>query len=1731
MMKKLLKKFIIGSLVMSITFSSAIPVFATETTDNNTTDDGTDNSTDNNTDNSTDNTDGSTANGTESTTTSSSNLQGAEKIINTYIQMAKGSTVADEDVNALTEAELRFLGIYVSNFYVPFGTELGSAGNDDDNTTQNKEDIKKTLQTQLKFSDDLADQLTEKILSLARGTAVELSFAFSKEYQSGYKEVGIAPNYYNFARCMAGRTDSVLGPYTPEIDGSYLKDNDNAADAKKENKSLVEACQEVMGYTSEGEKIKFDSKSKYKYGYLGYTKDGTFTPVCDFYVDYKDGYTASQIGFLKCLESVQLSKGYGFSDLDFTKGEEVDDKKLQELTDATTKDEASKMSFYGSKMYVDCFGDIISVGGNHQYIAVPGAMNTYTWVSVDSSGSDNAKPGEAYILANSLSMVKADKGEMFRPQSSSGYTKSKDDKDYNGIAHFTLNPLKNNLLSMKTDCEQGKKSVKVADGIYPMPAQRGTTDCKVKDYKAWNPSSTMIDFMKKARDGFIASHKGDLTYRYSTPNLKGSPLVDNWFKVTYTIDIAMPKEGYFKATNDNKINTNIVMVDSLGAYEGSDGSEVYNAFNVASYVDDNGKSQGSDLKITFGSNTFDSVYNNIKSGSMEVPEQASEAAMSSLYTTYIWACLYDDSNKDKTIGKLGYRLDTDNLPELDESKALDAAGGASSDKMLTAIRNWLYYLLHPTDGYNYVRLLITNKVNRLLIGWHNAMVGTHGVGATTGTTLYRSNTGYVTTPDLSEIEWTSSILSFYNSAIPFLIVAMIVVMLFAFISGVLSLQRSIFGVFIFTLFLMLPSNLINNVVGYSNRIAQNIYGEKFTYWALIQQESYASAIEKAASGESTATSSDDVDEDGNDPNASTDDETNKDKEEQKKKEEKDKAETDDNSTDDNENEDEDNSSSGTSDGYQNYLRTLYANNQKVYSNQGTESIVLKWQAPKKMASLMLSKQDNETISGLSDAGRKMFLNTIGNAYSGESYVDNDESTYLYRSYLDISNFSRYIYRGIKEGTRQSKKALSNDINKKGWSENLQNATNVSTMRSLYEADRNAGYCNKDDKNNSTALDKTIRITVPMSSKIVNDAMAKKDTIKSMKIKDYVGINKNLFNFSIPLFNKSEGSVVDYLKANTENGTDEELKQIETDAKNYSEADFVGLAAYGLYSENVFYYFSWDLYDTGLEPNLSNDGYKNLLLGDSNAGYFYNTLGNGDLKDFMDMRSLFTYIIPYLKECNDVVHEWDDTYGLFLYSGVPYDEGHWNDSAIKGNEQMQQKYWHNLNVARLYGLYCPWVDVMYECNYAKSEKIHALGNTYVIEDPLNPASYPKDRPMIFSESEMNDYGMDRGDLTNVERLILNCNEGMEERMYELLNYYSFSDVTLDTAAAMNCAFEFNNTFSQNGIFTSNHNIYPQSYELADFSYDAFLRFILANTTGESLTNQNDFYENIVVRSSTTTAIVLIILDIISCYILPAFKIFFIIAVFLASIFIIITTAFRVDPEQKFIRKVINGVVIPMIEFMVITVGFAYVISLFMGVGNNAVTQTNKPSIQMGDPVVVMFAMIAIDVIVLVLYFRVLKNVCIEIKSCAKASGNFVSGVAGGTLGVVAGMVAASAIGKTISSGIGGGSASGGSSSGNTSEDGTGSSSPRAESRSKSRDSVHDAEDRHSDPEPISTRRNDARRETIRNSSRDEMSDREKTERINRQAESGLFNLHHSDEGISDRLRNRSNKVKDSGKHHE
>lgn len=1514
--------------------------------------------------------------------------------IATYIRLAALGEVTDGNTEGMTEDQLRFLGLYLSNFYIPFGTEIGISGSETAETV--KTDMVDTLQQKFAFSEDLATSIVETVFGYTRSSLEDLKVYGSKGYQDGdYVEIPIAPNYYNFLRLMEGRADDVFHKYfinwnsgkddTYNLgriaynmynkqytldEGAYPEDN-----ISKLSSGDLTACKAILSI----------GRGNIKYLYFAYSSGGEVKPVADCYIGRVDdelfyngkdkkgtsAYTPSQVAFMKCLEASNIDKGYGYSFMDFAKSDNLDSEGFNELKDSSNNTDYTKMSILGSTMAVDCFGDIVSMGGNHQVVVMPGCINPYVWQSVNDKGEDieNRPAGLTYNIANALSMTQSE-------TETSGSGISELIKSYPRKGRFKANfeVLNKNL----NDNKQDFSLINNADGDYAIVAlrqMRGTREIDLGGgILGWGNEERTFFF--NAIEGFKEMYPGDLTFYYSSSSRNSADRskgeVNNAWFGTASYDCVVPRSKYSDnkyygadMSNELSIFTNVVFIDNLGAYTNIDGSsQDYSAFNISSFLNDKGKT-GSDNKITFSSHSFGNLYNDIKTGKLDIPDRASEQALCTLYVTYCLAGLYDESSKADTIGKLGYRINAEGLPSMSNSPI--AMGDlATVDAEVEAIKDWLYYILHPTEGFDYVRILITNKVNHLLLGWHSDMVGTNGVGITTGTTKYRSNMGYVTMPDLSEIQWTNALINFYNDCIPFLIVLLIVIMLFAFITGILDLQHAAFGVLLFSIFTLLPVNLINASVEQSNRISQNIYGDKFTYWALVQQESYAQAIDEAANAPG---------------------------------------------------------SSGTS-SYDNYLRTLYEENQTVYTNQGGESILLKWQAPKKMASLVLTESDAKALGGLSEVGQQMLSGMLNKTYSGQSYTDDEEAVYMYRSYLDISNFSRYIYQGINgKGNNPVKHREGfNGVKTDNWTSFTDTNGNLlkssTQLAKEYKDYISEGYNNGTDFGVNDKFSDQFYLTVPLSSNIISDTLKVSGKINTFSdSKDMIPINSDVFNFGIPMFTAGLEFSAENLASTGFITEAERKKNLEKFVANYKEEDFVGLAAYGLYSENPFYYFSWKLYADGLDTgSLSGStGYKTLLLGKEDGGYFYNTKGNGGLKDFMNMKGLFTYIIPYMKQCNDVVREWDNVFGIFIYDGVPTEEGHWDE--VKNDPELEAKYWHNLNVTRLYDIYCPWVDVMYDCSYADAETITVMGRQVVVQDPLNPNSYPEDRHMIFSESEMADYGLSEADLTKVEKIILKCNEGYQERMYELLNYYNFSDVALNSAAAMNCAFVFNNNFSENGLFTDNHNIYPQSFDLANFSYDAFLRFILSNSTGESMLEDTgeagagtstgktsgDFYERLVNKSSIVTVIVMLILDVISIYLIPAFRIFFLIAIFLVSIMIVVVSACRIEDNMKFVRKVITRFVLPLCLFFLATVLFSWVISLFMGTGSNAVTQTNTLSISMGDPVVTMLIMIAIDIILLIVYWKIIKGALKDIKHHAKLIGGFTTALCGAAVGFVAGAV--------------------------------------------------------------------------------------------------------------------------------
>lgn len=1467
---------------------------------------------------------------------------------------------------------------------------------------------------------------------------------------------------------------------------AYKIDNQTTKLKKVVGKSVLQL--KNIDLWNESEKLMhvIDSKNTL---YLGYEKDGEVKVVydCTTTEGLENGmnYTPSQQEFMKCLETVDMDKGYGNNLMDFNMADGAEDSEwdsstLQSVCEKLSnydslhanKDLVLKSTIWGQRMAVDCFGNILCMGANHQYIAVPACMNPYTWQAVDENGNDIGNPGAFMNIVNAKNLVQVDNGIISSIRGSGKYISDSfgSSVDFSSKTRMHSVATLNNYVSTNSGYAGIGKVLSSDEVIHKknedLPARiiRGQGDFTVNDNCWWPWGGT--DIAKTSIQNIVELFSE--MYPYDRSVNGASDVNDMWgfwsdeyVPIINNVRDIATEDGGGWLSNNSSVNLldGYIFIDNLGVYKNEDGSDHdYSAFNVEHYLDDNGTPAGSIANGIKTSNDFGSNTDMLLSGKLNSLESASSQALSSIYVSYVYASFYTDDNKADTIGKLGYRFAKENLPNPPTSLMDIDIGTVMVDMELNAIRDWTYYLLHPTKGFEYVTTLITNKVNHLLLGWHSDMVGTNGVGITAGTTKYRSNVGYVTMPDLSEIEWTDKLISFYQDCIPFLIILIVVLMLFAFITGILSLQRAVLASLLFSMFLLLPTTLINGCVRQSNAISQRIYGEKFTYWAMVQQESYASQIDEAANSVG---------------------------------------------------------SSGKST-YENYLRTLYGLNQQVYTNQGNESILLKWQAPKKMASLVLSSEDQKSLSGLSDIGNSMLHGMLGQTFSGQSYVDDENAIYMYRSYLDISNFSRYIYQGIATGKVSSTKDYSaiGSILSGSFSDDL--TSSVRNMGNAYVQYRNDGYSSW-GSGESSASPNFDYVTVPLSSQIMADAVRKSAGLSSFDTKDdLIYINQDIFNFGIPMFtNDSEGTEFSIGNFASTGGIPEgsvrynDLNNFMTPYRSNEDA-FVGLAAYSLYSENPFYYYSWKLYHDGLGYTSSLydvDGYKDLLLGQPDGGYFYMNEGNGGLKDFMDMRSLFTYIIPYMKECNDLVREWDKTYGIFIYDGVPTEEGHWAD--VSGDQELTAKYWHNLNVSRLYCLYCPWVDIMYDCSYAKPETIAVMGRRVVIKDPINPASYPEDRPMIFSEAEMKDYGLSEADLTSVERKILKCNEDMQERMYELLNYFNFSDITLNTAAAMQCAFSFNTTFSETGIMTENHNIYPQSYDLANFSYDAFLRFILAESTGEDLLNSSkligthagettgDFYERVVNNSSTTTAIVMLILDVLSIYVLPAFKMFFLVAIFISSVLIVFVSLCKIEDNAKFLKKVISGFLSPLVSFFAITVGFSIVISWFMGTGNNSVTQTNRLSISLGDPVVVILVMIALDILLLILYWKILKGVLKVIKKEGKLALGFVSGVIGAVGGLAVGSVVQAS--NSARESVYSAEHSGGY------RNGTGVESPRAISRGS-----HSVEDRQ-DRKPFGK---GSRRSSMKSYEYSKSDSDSKRRNLNKKAKNGVENIRRgkkSDEG--------------------
>ena len=1471
--------------------------------------------------------------------------------IRVFIQLAKNKDKNKKlDLTKLSNGDARFIGKYLSNFYAPYGTQIANA--DGQMPKEVEESMIKNLTETVGIQEADAKTLVTWVKAQLVQGSTELEWKFSKDGNatsgSGMLESptidgkkAVPANPYEFMKISSGAY-GVGSPYLPyDVDrgakartgGNFNNTNGEGARTKQFNPGSWQCVKEKTGLSEDEAKNKYvdhegagdwlanhqsafeddnrgvlqhygeerrtawkiascsvsyavysgaqedqtkrvigradaseiknseDAKEKLKYSKdeLNFYKktleeDENYAYLTDgnghiaFKIDTTGESTTASVAAL--MTAAQLSNpenGYGNSFFDLLKGEFEKNK--------DNKEALSKSTILDSKMKMSPFGDLLYQSGNTTTVVIPAILNPYGFEAKDH------KPGDVLPAANSFALA----GTGYKAFSNVRNADTSLAQCVMGSGH--INELRGKI-SGRFDGDKPVTSYRAVMGSDQIPwgshwgsAGDGTVDgAAVNAMTQYSGDKYVQGGDVALGDGFRDENTDRHNYASRIPISKNNHDDGVWgsSNVFPSFWLGWHTRSLFDTYNRETTDCNgsVVVADLYKLYEGKDPKadlDEKSTFQVMHSLKDDGSmaiKQVPDFKegTTFGVPKDGGGAYNLegRAGLLDFNKVLDKNAAMTVYLTLL---VQQHGKGTSLYDQLGMGSADSNLPPIKDDVKFDGLSEEQKQQNAKELENqidnqlrwYMYYLMHPTKT-KYKRELDKNSNIAYVSEAHANMIGANNQAGTTSASKFTGFVAYSAIPTTDDIKWTSGLKDMYFSQIHWVFAIILVVCLIYWIAGSLTLGQAIGSLIVLCFLFGTVTHVQDWAADKANGIVNNMYSSKFSYLGLVQEEAYADKIDEAAKGDS----------------------------------------------------------------YNNYLQAqneelqaLEIDGENNPHTRGISNVTVKIQAPKKLQSLVVGggKQDQELldIAGNSQFGA-VGLSAYTKSVSGQGFTENPNDTYLYRSYVDLSNFAKYTYLGVRPGS-ELVSGVEGHADTSKWTPSLRDAWNNRSQAWDQAVELGYNIPNKSGGVNST------KVVPALSSRIVTDAYASKESMGSLSLDQNVGIDTRRFNFGIVNYTKQH----DFLSAvqkqteanqtkktnikgrdktvNAENAApdkdkdnkdkkDDQKKQEEQQQQQsssgggsskpnpdaatlegfqpdgggkYTNLDYATLGAFAMYSESPFYYYYYNLADQGLNIDGGRGGYKDLLLGENSGGnYFYNTKGNGEMRDFNDSRELFTYVIPYLRQSNKSVNAFKELYGLHYHEGIPTTEGHWNDEGIRDDAVAQQKYWENLQTARLYGLYTPWVDLMETGRYAKETTIDVLGQKHTVKDPLDPASYPAERPMVFSRSEQLDNGLTDDQLTEVEKKIQEVQRNTAEKMLSLMNYYSFRDSTVDTAAALLTTFEFNKTFSERHWMDESLNLYPQSMDAKNISWDGYLRLILQTSEdgGGYDIGAEDFYDQII-----------------------------------------------------------------------------------------------------------------------------------------------------------------------------------------------------------------------------------------------------------------------------------------------
>ena len=509
----------------------------------------------------------------------------AEGRVAAAICIGGGKEVVDDAGQplSLTAEDIRILGVFMSNYYIPLVTELGTGKSGSKEAGKIQQEAEKDLENILTQVLSLDPKLAKKIAPAVRTSIQQnsqaLKIGVSKDIE-GTAITEVPDGEANMAKFLyyvsggfgqAGNDivddDHHWYPYSPPemgaTGGSRVNWCDEGNAQFKDHKDTLQ-CQAQRG--------------ELPYGHLFYESGVKKIPVFTFSLQGKE-ITPSVQALITAYSRVPLAKGYGLNFFDVERGDLGEN--AQDLNIATTDKIASLMgverknlktenyedlgpkvseySMLNQKMFVSPFGDITYAGHLHAKVVLPGAMNPHTWEY--GSGSD-WKAGTALNLANLPLLTKAVNGgtkEIGTSESLKDGAGTIKPKNYlvQGGKAYGWRPSGGGAKEAGLYPDKTKAFLTFASGVDPnkVETQNGEKTVEdlyriVKDYNQNNGVQHASHVEKENLHSWtVSSTKGTWTTHFFFPVSNGA--VD---------------DGY--ADNNIQVNGRMFLFNNLGIYQG-----------------------------------------------------------------------------------------------------------------------------------------------------------------------------------------------------------------------------------------------------------------------------------------------------------------------------------------------------------------------------------------------------------------------------------------------------------------------------------------------------------------------------------------------------------------------------------------------------------------------------------------------------------------------------------------------------------------------------------------------------------------------------------------------------------------------------------------------------------------------------------------------------------------------------------------------------------------------------------------------------------------------------------------------------------------------------------------------------------------------------------------------------------------------------------------------------------